>query len=49
MLIEAQERGDRGTALPKRAVGARWEWVANATLRYTPGKQTQYEVVLVSP
>jgi hypothetical protein len=38
MLIEAQGRGDRGLALPKRAVGAIWEWVTNATPRSAPGK-----------
>jgi len=42
MLIEAQGRGHRGLALPKRTVGARWEWVANATPRFTPGKQSRY-------
>jgi hypothetical protein len=42
MLIEAQGRGDRGLALPKPTVGARWEWVANATPRSTPGKQSRY-------
>ena len=39
MLIEAQGSGDRGTDMPKRTVGTRWEWVANATPRSTPGKQ----------
>jgi hypothetical protein len=42
MLIEAQGREHRGLALPKRTVGARWEWVANATPRFTPGKQSRY-------